>query len=490
MVSAEVGRNVKSLSVLLFLTLNFFYLLTSSGRVRTIDEVTLVFETESLATRGSTAIPQALPANLFFGKLDRTGRPQPAYPAGQALLSVPWYAAGRFFAAVLPGIPPQAKDAFLDAALTASSATFAALAAALFFAILLRIGISLKRAVASTLLVALATPLFAYSAWLFPEAVSAALLLAAALVLFSGGEVPIPPRQAILAGVVLGFVSWIRPTHVIVASIFVLAILIRDRSRGLGPAMLTGLIIGLFGGALVLRNLFLFGSLFDFGYPATAEGGKSILSFQTPLSTGLFGFLFSPGKSMFLFAPPILLAIPGLRRLAQRDLGLAIVAGTCPVLALFFFAKFAEWEGGYCVGPRYLLPGLILLCLGLGPMLEDGGRWPRPIARLLFVIGFCVQAVGMSTSFLEDQANGAYYDPHWTYRMEYAPLASQTRRLWHYATSSAAAPLGLGFDHWLVFLKKAGIAQTTLALILTIELAGFLFFAWRFKQALLNSRTG
>src|SRR5271167_147662 len=57
--------------LLLFLFLNFLYLLTSSGRVRTIDEVMVDYETESLILRGSTAVPQAIASGLFYGKLDR-----------------------------------------------------------------------------------------------------------------------------------------------------------------------------------------------------------------------------------------------------------------------------------------------------------------------------------------------------------------------------------------------------------------------------------
>ena len=49
-------------------------------------------------------------------------------------------------------------------------------------------------------------------------------------------------------------------------------------------------------------------------------------------------------------------------------------------------------------------------------------------ALVLFLAGFLVQGVGMATSFLEDQANGTYYDGHFDYRMSYSPLVSQTRR--------------------------------------------------------------
>jgi len=64
------------IALLFFLTLHFLFLLTSTGRVRTMDEVSVNFQVESLAQHGSTAVPQAVSAGLFFGKLDRSGQPQ------------------------------------------------------------------------------------------------------------------------------------------------------------------------------------------------------------------------------------------------------------------------------------------------------------------------------------------------------------------------------------------------------------------------------
>ena len=112
----------------------------------------------------------------------------------------------------------------------------------------------------------------------------------------------------------------------------------------------------------------LFGSPFAFGYPAVAEGAKRLNSFATPILAGLYGFLLSPGKSIFLFAPPAILALAGLRALWRRDRGLATVAVLLPLADLLFFCKYSQWEGGYCVGPRYIVPALVLLCLGLGPI--------------------------------------------------------------------------------------------------------------------------
>ena len=472
------------LFVFFFLALNFLFLLTSSGRVRTRDELSADLQAESIATRGSTATPQA--GNFYFyGKFDRAGQPQPPYGAAHAALLVPWYAAGRVLRAIVPGIPSNARDAALDAVVVASSATFAALACALIFLILSQLGVSNLAALLAASMAALATPLFSYSSWLYSEPLTAALFLATAAVLFRGGDAAITAKQAALAGLLLGIALWVRPAHVIATPVFLLAILFRDRQRAWRAAFIAASIVGCFGLAYLARNLHLFGNPFDFGYPHVSDGGKNINSFDTPIFTGLFGLLLSPGKSVFLFAPPILLAIPGLRRLARLDKGLAFVAAAIPLVYLFFYAGYTQWEGGFCVGPRYMVPSIALLCLGLGPMLDAARstaasrslHWARRAALVLFLLGVGVQAMTAATSYLEDQANGNYYDTQYNYRMDYDPLVTMSRQLAHYVASPEPAAIGRGFDRWFVFLPKAGIAGGTVAAFFIAELAGCLIFS-------------
>jgi hypothetical protein len=220
---------------------------------------------------------------------------------------------------------------------------------------------------------------------------------------------------------------------------------------------------------LLWRNAYLHGSAFDFGYPVAAEGGKALNTFETPLFTGLLGFLLSPGKSIFLFSPPILLAMTGLPRLWRRDRGLAVIAAATPVVYLLFFATYTQWEGGYSYGPRYLLPALALMGLAIGPALENASRNVRRLAVGVFIAGVLVQALGMATSFLEADVAGGYYDAQYNYRMGFSPLDLHAHLLLHYAATSMPAPIGQGFDKWWVFLSKAGVSAGALWIV-----AGFL----------------
>jgi len=179
----------------------------------------------------------------------------------------------------------------------------------------------------------------------------------------------------------------------------------------------------------------------------------------------------------------VALAFVGLRRLWKKDRAIATLAAGLPLLYLLFYMRYTQWEGGLCPGPRYLLPFLCVTCLALGPLLETGGLTIRRWLLILAIFGFGIQVVTYSTSFLEDQAVGAYYDSHFDYRMNYDPLVSQTERLFAYLGGKPAS-LGLGFDRWFVFLHKLGVAASTEVLFAIIPILVFIVAVLRLKQML------
>jgi hypothetical protein len=471
----------------LFLTFYFAFLLTSSGRVRSTDEVVLDLEVESMGSHGTTAIPQAVTQGLFYGKYDRFGRPQGPYGPGNAALIVPWLWLGNVAKAIAPGIPVGAKNLFVDVFTVGSSAAFSGLAVAFSFLIYTQLGIARRTALAAAVMLGLATPIFSYSSWFYSEPLAAALLLGAAYLLF-GTSVPaqaVSARHTALAGLLLGLLLWVRATHVIAIPVFLAALILRNPKANWRGALTLAAIAAMFGVAYLIRNQYLFGNALDFGYPQFGEGGKNMLGFDTPFLTGLAIFLFSPGKSMLLFAPASLLAIPGVFLLAKRDRGLATIAAGIPLAFLFFFSRYSHVEGGYSFGPRYMVPAIAAMSLGLGPMLATGKRWVWKLAVVLFLAGFVIQGVGMATNFIEDMTTGAYYDANWAYRTDYSPIPRMSKQLYFYLTSSSPAPLGRGFDRWFVFLAKAGVKRGTIATILICEIAGLAFCGWQLRPSLL-----
>ena len=116
-----------------------------------------------------------------------------------------------------------------------------------------------------------------------------------------------------------------------------------------------------------------------------------------PLWTGLRGLVFSPGKSLFIYAPWLLLALPGGVLLWRRVGPHAAVFTLFPAAVVVLYGMKLVWHGGGW-GPRYLVPLVPLMSLAAAPAIEAclGRRAWRPVLGTLAAVSLAVQLVGVS----------------------------------------------------------------------------------------------
>jgi hypothetical protein len=100
------------------------------------------------------------------------------------------------------------------------------------------------------------------------------------------------------------------------------------------------------------------GNPLTFGYESQA--------FDTPPWEGIAGMLFSPGKSIFLYAPPLILSLVFFPRFWRRERRLAEAMLLATGIALLFYGSWWAWHGGWCWGPRFLVPLIPLWVLPVG----------------------------------------------------------------------------------------------------------------------------
>jgi hypothetical protein len=134
----------------------------------------------------------------------------------------------------------------------------------------------------------------------------------------------------------------------------------RLRGRPGWPRLLAWAALGFVPGAVALGwyGWVRWGSPFATGYEGVTHGFWN----ENPL-TGLWGFLLSPGKSVFLFSPPLLLALFGLPRFLRRhrEIGWALALTVLPIVLIY--SRYLYWSADWSWGPRYLvfaLPALLL----------------------------------------------------------------------------------------------------------------------------------
>lgn len=128
--------------------------------------------------------------------------------------------------------------------------------------------------------------------------------------------------------------------------------------------------------ALGLSHWARFGSPFETGrydiYSSFIVPGESLLA-----------LLVSPGRSLWLTSPVLLLALLGARSLHRRVPGAAWFAVAMVVTRLLFVAARSDWWGGWALGPRFLLPVIPFALLPLAAAWErDARRWVRPLIGL------------------------------------------------------------------------------------------------------------
>ena len=89
------------------------------------------------------------------------------------------------------------------------------------------------------------------------------------------------------------------------------------------------------------------------------------------LADGLWGFLFAPRYSIFLYFPLLVFALLGLRRFVERHRLDTVVMLSIFGAFLLFLSKIPSWAGEWTYGPRYLLPMLPVLSLPFLAFADD-----------------------------------------------------------------------------------------------------------------------
>ena len=132
-------------------------------------------------------------------------------------------------------------------------------------------------------------------------------------------------------------------------------------------------------------------------YHSVMDHGYGNERFSSPLLVGLYGLLLSSGKSIFLFSPPLLLGLWGWRRFAQRadSASDAWLFLGISVAQLLFYSKWWDWSSDDAWGVRFLVPGVLLMCI---PMVTVVYR--RALVIPIVALGVSVQLLAVTTGGL------------------------------------------------------------------------------------------
>jgi hypothetical protein len=439
------ARTDRSLALLLGCTVALGLSILHRGHFLSGDEIGVFFQTRALATEGSLAIPR-LP-NSYRGA---DGRIYSQYTVGQSLLAIPLFQIAHVVEPWLPwpvraaiagpptvllGKPYPVGFEMFAVGLYAPLAT--GVLAALFFWFERRLGASARAAATASLLLAGCTHAATLSA-IFLQHTTETIWILATFLFWHRFRTDGKPRDLLLGSLFAATVPHIRVAAAIAVPalggylLFVLWERWRRRGDAVGVASLAlrvALPIAVSLAAYVLVNEL------KWGDPLESPMLRERSTMNQAWSRSLHGFLLSPGMSVFVYSPLLLLAPLTFRRFLRAHRAEAWTILAACLSSLLFYASYERWTGLWAApGPRYLFTSMVLIMLALGPWLDVARSFAARVSvAVLAVAGACVQLATSVTSWsslVRVERWESWAPPYgFVFELSASPLAAALRAL-------------------------------------------------------------
>ncbi len=376
---------------LVFLFSLCLYGATTGGSMAT--DIMTYEVTKAIVERGSVAMSY----NLFQMDAHRgvDGRYYAPFGIGHALYSVPFYLLGRT-AERFTGENIGRLESLRKSAMTVGSAVAAAASVWLTFwfawALVGRSG----PAVMAALALGCATAMWPYAKFGFNAPLATLCVLAAVYGAWIGARSN-RVWMLVLSGAGIGGALLVRHELVLVALPIALWLTLEswpDSRRAVRmvsvvalPAIVGVVITGYY-------NWTRFGNLFDTGYLRDQTAGFG--SFWG----GVAGLVVSPGGSIFLYSPLLILGLVALNELRKEDRHTAILLAGVAFTLFCFYASVEHWDADRSYGPRYLLPVTPLFCVPLARWFGRAGTGIRQwVVTAGLAVSILVQLPGVLVDF-------------------------------------------------------------------------------------------
>lgn len=397
-----------SARVALFLLCASIYLLFAPGRILFPDDEIVFQTTQSLWEDGDLAIDgipkrtgelEGRPDGTFGWAPGVDGKRYGFFGHALSVVALPMYGLGKLAAAHAPETwrhairsdhyflhrrSPQADWPRLFVSLTNCFVTAASVVLLAMWVAAL--GYRPRIAALVGLAWGLGTSAWAYAGTFLSEPLSATLLVAGGLLVTRYLDLrehdPLRARTRLwLAAVAVTASVFCHVLNLLTAAVFACWLLADAWRRGAwrreAAAWGGALAIGAIGLSLLGLSQWL-----RFGDPWQTGRYDHYSSFVVP-GEGLLALLVGPGRSVLLYSPALIVALPGARALWRRHRGVATLVLAVFVVRWVFVASRSDWWGGWAIGPRYLLPIVPLLVLPLAEVLARATTRARQAAVAL-----------------------------------------------------------------------------------------------------------
>jgi hypothetical protein len=372
----------------LYVLIAAVYLLSASGRIGLSDGVAMFNVSQSLVNEGTLSSEPCDPEssgqpNHCVPGVD--GRYYAGFGLVPSLLASPAELLGRQISAFVH-ISPSGVSRVMVSIFTALVSPLACVVLAMW---IVRLGYSRSTAIMGAGILAFASPFWHFGVKGFYSEPYTALALVLAAYLLSSPQIP---HSALISGLAFGLACGCRINTVILFPVFILAICIHIRTRGLRPVQFlreSALFTASFSVCaflIGLANYMRFGSPLKTGYHLAYSSASQM--FSTPLFHGISELLFNGEVGLLIFVPWILVALFSFSSFARAHRAESLLCGASFLFTFLFFAKYDSWHAGRVAGPRFLTPTLPFLVMAIVPFIEKlrGRRAVEHLSRPLSVL--------------------------------------------------------------------------------------------------------
>jgi hypothetical protein len=406
------------IAVRLAVTLALVYAMLGRGHFLSTDEVSVYQVMRSIWEEGNLAIAPG----LAHSSIGRDGHAYAAYSTGQSLAALPLYGLGRSLDLALGAV--GGGDWLLTLAgpvvgqgdmrwagdvgilfVSYFNAFTVATLAAVFFAFALRLGATPGAALATSALLAFASYIAPFSTSFFQHPAEALFLLWAAYFLVTDAQRP-DRRLRAAAGAMASLGLLFRLQAAVALPAFGLYLLWnvwrRTRAGDTASVRLAAAARQVLPFAIAVALGLGLHVLFNYlksGRVTLVAGDYAHQHFDTPILRGLHGLLLSPGHSLLLFTPLLLLVPTALRHLTSRHRPEALLIVAVTASYLWLYAGYDFWHGLWCFGPRYLAAIVPLLLVPLAPWIAARGRQACLLVVPFGLAGLWMQTIHFAVNF-------------------------------------------------------------------------------------------
>lgn len=497
-------RSLIALCLILF----GIYGLSTGGHIYSVDDE-LKYEATRALAHGEPSVPITYESFPMLYRERPDGEFTTVYGIGQSVIALPFYAVGRTLVGFTDS--PSADIAVRTTVLLTNSLIGALIAAALVL-LCRELGASQRSAILLAVCYSVGTYALPLMKTFGSEPGTALCLTAGTWLVFKAHRTGGLELFA-LSAFVVGTAALFRVSSLVFLPIVGLYVVASARQMSLKRRGLEVLSFSVGG----LASLAMLGASNVWRYGRMLEIGYGDVDTSYPLARGVVNLLFSPGKSIFLFAPVTIVVLAAIVRYWRRvDLRIALLI-TLVAVNTYTIARLPVWAGDHAWGPRYVQVVLPLI-VAVGSIVAHRSRW-RAAISVAALVGFLVPA-SLGTLiyfdvFFIDAANALgsegvpsehyqpmyaveiHSDPAWNQILGHAKLVPEGVRDVVGAASSSRGPYSsdpvafYGYfgtnpriDFWWLWVEPTGGSPVTYLLLLPT--AGSLLYGLRLARSTLR----